>query len=98
MDIEAMADQARGNAVEHPPQDEAAARCDHNTRLLIVGGSAIGERFERGALDLDAFAIPGIAPPDNFVDEAPVGGEVGEGARAAQQKLVANLRRGHTGT
>jgi hypothetical protein len=89
MDIEAMADQARGNAVEHPPQDEATARCDHDARLFVVGGSAIGERLERGALDLDAFAVPGIAPPYNFVDEAPVGGEVGEVARAAQQKLVA---------
>src|SRR5260370_16632647 len=89
MDIEAMADQARGNAVEDAPQDEAATRRDEHARLLVVGGSTLGQRLERGALDLDALAVASIAPPDHFVDEAPVGGEVGEVARAAQQKLVA---------
>ena len=84
-----MADQARGNAVEDPPQDEAATRCDKHARLFAVGGSPLGQRLECGALDLDALAVAGIAPPDHFVDEAPIGGEVGEVARAAQQKLVA---------
>src|SRR5258707_12150018 len=89
MDIEAMADQARGNAVEDAPQDEAATRCDEHARLLVVGGSPRGQRLERGALDLDALAVAGIAPPDHFVDEAPAGGEACEVARAAQQKLLA---------
>src|SRR5437899_6340754 len=89
MDIEAMADEARGNAVEDAPQDEAAARCDEHARLLVVGGSPLGQRLERGALNLDALAVAGIAPPDHFVDETPIGGEVREVARAAQQKLVA---------
>ncbi len=62
-----------------------------STRLLIVGGSPSGQRLERGALDLDALAVAGVAAPDHLVDEALVGGKVGKVARAAQQKLVAKL-------
>jgi hypothetical protein len=82
MDVEAMADQARGNVVEDAPQDEAATRCDEHARLIVVGGSPLRQQLECGALDLDALA--GIAAPDHFVDEAPIGGEVREVARAAQ--------------
>src|SRR5579864_9472898 len=57
-------------------------------RLLIVGGSPLWQRLERGTLDLDAFAFAGVASPDHFVNEAPVGCEVGEVARTAQQKLI----------
>src|SRR5579864_8348962 len=89
MDIEAMADQPRGNAVEDAPQGEAAARRDEHARLLVVGGSPPGQRLECGALDLDALAVAGVAAPDHFVDEAPIADEIGELARATQQKLVA---------
>ena len=41
------------------------------------------------ALDLDALAVPGVAPPDHLVDEATIGSEILELARAAQQELVA---------
>ena len=88
VNIQTVADQPRRNAVEDAPQDEAAARRDENASLLIVGRSSIGQRLERGALDLDALAVPGVAPPDHLVDEAAVGGEILEVARAAQQQLV----------
>ena len=78
MNIETVADQTRRNAVEHAPQDEAAARRHQHARLLIVGGSSIGELLEGYALDLDAFAVPGVAPPDHLVDEAAIGGEIRE--------------------
>src|SRR5712691_13015656 len=64
VNVETMADQTRRDAVEHAPQDEATARRDQYASLLMVGRSSIGELFEGSALDLDALAVPGIAPPD----------------------------------
>src|SRR5215468_4445577 len=40
VNMQAMPDQSRRNAVEYPPQDEAAARCDQDPRLLIIGRSS----------------------------------------------------------
>jgi hypothetical protein len=76
VNIQPVADQPRRHAVEDAPQDEPAARGDQDARLLIVGRSSIGKRLERGALDLDTLAVPGIAPPDHLVVEAAVGGEI----------------------
>ena len=87
--IETMADQTRGNAVEHAPQHEAAARRDQHARLLVVGGAAFRKRLERRTLDLDALAVAGVAASDCLVHEAAVGGQIREVARAAQQELVA---------
>src|ERR1700732_1555364 len=64
-----------------PPLDVAS--------LLIVGRSPIGQWLERSSLDLDALAVPCVAPPDHLVDEATVGSEILEVARAAQQEFVA---------
>src|ERR1700720_917437 len=61
-----------------PPLDVAS--------LLIVGRSPIGQWLERSSLDLDALAVPCVAPPDHLVDEATVGREILEVARAAQQE------------
>jgi|RhiMethySRZTD1v2_1073278.scaffolds.fasta_scaffold485234_2 hypothetical protein len=63
VDIQPVTDQPRGNAVEDAPQDEAAARRDQDASLLVIGGSPIGQLLERGALDLDPLAVPGVAPP-----------------------------------
>ena len=38
--------------------------------------------------EVDARGVTGVAPPHEFVDEAPPGGKVVEVARSAQQKLV----------
>src|SRR6185369_10687790 len=89
VNIETVTDQARRNAVEDAPQDEAAARGHQDAGLLIVAGSSGGEWLEDCSLDLDAFAVPGVAPPDHLVNEAAVGSEIREVARAAQQELVA---------
>src|SRR6266705_2759846 len=89
VNVEAMADQTRRNAVEHASQDKAAARRHQDASLLIVGGSSAGKWLERRALDLDALAVPGIAPPDHLIDEAAIGGKMLEVARGTQQKLVA---------
>src|SRR5579863_4685629 len=72
VNIETVADQARRDAVEHAPQHEAAARRDQDADLLVVGRSSVGELFERDALDLDALAVPGIAPSDHLVNEAAI--------------------------
>jgi hypothetical protein len=88
MHVQAMADEARRHGVEHAPQDEAAARGDDDALFLIIGGAAWRQRFERGALNVDALAVAGIAPSDHFVDEAAIGGKVGEVPRVAQQKFV----------
>ena len=73
-----MANQTRGNAIEHAPQNEAATRCNEYTRFLVVGCSPLGERPQRSALNLDALAVSGIAPTDHFINEAAIGGEVFE--------------------
>ena len=78
VNIETVTDQTRRNAVEDAPQDEAAARRHQDARLLIVGGASVGELLEGCSLDLDALAVPGIAPPDHLVNEAAIGGEIRE--------------------
>ncbi len=88
VNIETVADQTRRHAVEHAPQDEAAARGHQDASLLIVGRSSLGEWLESYALNLDALVVAGVAPPDYLVNEAAVGGKIREVARAAQQKLV----------
>jgi hypothetical protein len=49
------------------------ARGDQDASLLVVGGASVGELFQRDALDLDALAVPGIAPADHLVNEAAIG-------------------------
>src|SRR6516165_4532906 len=88
VNIQPVADQTRGNAVENAPQDEAAARGNENPRLLVVCRSPVWQRLKRRSLNLDAPAVPGVAAPDHLIDEATVGGEILECTRAAQQQLV----------
>ena len=79
-----MADQTRWNAVEDAPQEESATRRDLDASLLIIGGAALGEWLERGALDLDTLAIASVAPHEHLMNEAPVGGKVRELMRGAE--------------
>ena len=87
--VEPMSNQTRGNAVEHAPQHKAAARRDQDARVLIVGRAALRKSLERRTLDLNAFAVAGVAASDGLVHKAAVGGQIHEVARAPQQKLVA---------
>ena len=41
VNIQPVADQTRGDAIEDAPQDEAAARGNENTGLLVVGRSSV---------------------------------------------------------
>ena len=57
-------------------------------RLLVISRSSRREWLERRALNLDALAIARVAPANDFVDEASVGGKIREVAGTAQQQLV----------
>src|SRR3954468_14482268 len=78
VNIEPVTDQTRWNAVEHAPQHEAAARRDQDPRLLIISCPSVGKLLEHGALDLDVLAVASVAPPDHLINEAAIGGKVGE--------------------
>ena len=84
MHPQAMADQARGDRIEHFFQGEAAARGDGDERLLVVGGAAGRQLLHGRALEIEQFAVARIAPPDDLIDKATVGLERVKGARAAQ--------------
>jgi hypothetical protein len=55
-----------------------------------LAGAVMGERLQAEHGAAACLSPSPVTAPDHFVDEAPVGGEVGEVARAAQQKLVAH--------
>src|SRR6202453_5472517 len=65
-----LADQSRGNRVEHLAQDEGAGTGDVDMDLLVVGGLAERELFQRESLLLDALGVAGVAPADDLVDKA----------------------------
>src|SRR3979411_2350892 len=88
---QAMADQPRWRGVEDATQDEAAARGDGDNLLLVIGRPPPGERGERRPLQLDPFAIVGVASANNLVDEAAISVQVVEVPTATQQQCV--LRR-----
>ena len=84
-----VADQARGHGVEHLLEDEAAGRGDGDQRLLVVARPAIGQRPQRRARSASiALPRPGVVAADDLVDEAPIGGQVVEPARAAHEQGV----------
>ena len=86
--LEAMADQARGHGVEHLAQDEAAARGHQHGGLVEVGGAPGRRRAELGPLELNRLAPAGVAAPEQLGEEAAVGVEIGEVARAAQEERL----------
>src|SRR6202040_3785164 len=81
-------DQAGGYRIEQFPEDEPAGRGDGDDRLLVIRRAMCGQRLQRRALDIQALAVASIAPADDLVDEAAVGLERVEIARAAQQQRV----------
>ena len=66
-----LADQSRGNRVEHLAQDEGAGAGDVDMDLLVVGGLAERQLFQRHSLLVDALGVAGVAAADDLVDEAP---------------------------
>src|SRR5450631_2202251 len=83
-----MADEPRWRRVEDAAQDEAAARCDRDDLLLVIGCPALGEWSERRPLQLDPLAIVGVASADDLVDETAVGVQVVEVSAATQEQCV----------
>ena len=77
-DAQAMADQARGHGVEHLAQREAARRGDADRHLLVVAGPPLWQSLEGRPFAVDPLGIAGVAAADDLVDEAAVGGQIGE--------------------
>src|SRR5271166_4008524 len=71
-----MADQSRGNRVEHLAQREGAGAGDVDVDLLVVGGLADRQLVQRHPLLIDALGVAEVAAADDVVDEAPPGGEI----------------------
>jgi hypothetical protein len=87
-DAQAVADQARGHAVEHLAQDKAARGGHGDDGLLVVGGAAVGQVLEARPLGIDPRAKAGVLAPDDLVDEPAVGGKIVEVAVTPQQQRI----------
>ena len=87
-DTQPVADQARGHAIEHLAQDEAAGGGHGDDGLLVIGGAPVRQLLQCRAFELDPRAEPGIAAADHLVDEAAIGGKIVEVARATQQQGI----------
>ena len=83
-----VADQPRRHRIEHLLEAEAAGRGDGDDRLLVIGRPARRQRFQGRALEIEPLGVARVAPPDDLVDEAAIGGERVEVARAAQQQRI----------
>src|SRR5262245_23326382 len=80
-----MALEARWHSVKHLTQHEAAGGRDQH---LVVTGATLGQLLERWALLFQTFAVLGVVAPNDFVDEAAIGGKIGKVARATQKQRV----------
>jgi hypothetical protein len=83
-----MADEPGGNGVEHLAQRKRAGQGDKDRDLLVIGALAHGQRLERDAFEIDAFAVAGVVAADDLVDTASPAGQIVEVARAAQPQRV----------
>jgi len=83
-----MADQTRGNGVEHAAKQEAAAASDGDEILLEVRGAARRQCLEQGPLDLQFAAAVSIGTTDDLSNEPAVEWQIGEVAAAAQQQRL----------
>ena len=65
-----MADQSRGNRVEHLAQREGAGAGDVDVDLLIVGALAHRQLVQRHSLLIDALGVAEVAAANDVVDKA----------------------------
>ena len=85
---QAVADEARGHGVEDLAHPEAAGGGDAHRHLLVVAGPPRRQRPQGGTLAVDALAVAGVAPADEFVEEGAIGAQVEEGSGGAQEQRV----------
>ena len=83
-----MADQSRGDGVEHLAQREGAGAGDVDVDLLVVGGLADRQLVQRHPLLVDALGVAEVAAADDVVDETPPCRKVVEVSRGAQQQSI----------
>ena len=81
-----MADQSRGNRVEHLAQREGAGGRDIDVDLLVVGGLADRQLVQRHPLLVDTLGVAEVAAANDVVDEAPPCRKIVEVSRGAQQE------------
>ena len=85
-----MADEPRGNGVEHLAQGEAAGRSDAHADFFVIGGAPRRQGIERRALGVDQSGGAGVAARDNVVDEPAVVVERVEIARSTDEERILN--------
>ena len=83
-----IADQSRGDGVEHLAQREGAGAGDVDVDLLVVGGLADRRLVQRHPLLVDALGVAEVAAADDVVDETPPCRKVVEVSRGAQQQSI----------
>ena len=89
VDPQALADQARGGAVEDAVNEEAAGPGDAGDHLGEVGGAAGRQGPQGRRFDPHGVVPAPVTAGDELVDEAAPVGDVVEVARAAQDQRLA---------
>src|SRR6476620_6773028 len=87
-DTKVVADELRGDGIEHLAQDEAAAGGDPYPRFLVVARACLRQLLEQRALDFEPLAVLAVVASNDLVDEPAVGGKILKVARAAQQQRI----------
>src|SRR5665213_2319932 len=85
---QAVPDQPGGDRVEYLAQREGAGCRDNDVDLLVVGGLAERQVFQRQPFLIDALGVASVAASDDLVDEASPNRKIVEVARGAQQQSV----------
>ncbi len=87
--LDAATDQARGHGVEDIAHRDRARTRHGNGGAREIRGAMRRQREQRGKLDGDLFAPPGILAGDELLEESLVGGQVGKVPCTAQfERLV----------
>lgn len=88
-DAQPVTDQSgRGPSKKHLAQREGAGCRNVDVDLLVVGGLADRQFFQRYPLLVDALGVARVAAANNLVDEAPPCRKIVEVARGTQQQGI----------
>jgi len=83
-----VTDQPGRHRIEYLAQHEPAGRGDGDDRFLVIRRPPFRQKLQRRSLDIEPLAVASVAAADRFVDEAAVGIQRVEVARAAQQQRL----------